>query len=292
MTLYRTEEGRRIFLDLYEEVLARIPGPVERRRITTDFGATNVLVVGPEEAPPVVVLQGGNFPNPVTLLWFSGLFPHFRVYAPDLPGSPGYSDERHLHTHRGGPQRWPLQVLDALEIERAPHMGASYGAGVILEAAAASEGRISRMALLMPAGIARPRPWTLIRELAVPMLRHRLSPSPERLATAVAALHTDPPDELLLRIHAAIFRHLRLVSRMAAPPDPAALARARIPTLIVAGERDPLFPAAAVARRLPGLLPDARMLTLHGTRHFPSGQDHGVISRAIVDFARGEWPER
>ncbi|TVR64353.1 MAG: alpha/beta fold hydrolase [Gemmatimonadales bacterium] len=287
MTVYRSEEGRRVLLSLYEEVLARIPGDVERRRIPTDVGSTHVLVAGPPDAPPVVVLQGGNFPNPVTLLWFSALFQHFRVYAPDLPGSPGYSVPRHLHTHPGALQRWHLQVLDALEIDQAPHMGASYGAGVVLEGALAAKDRISGMALVMPAGIARPRPWTLVRELALPMLRHRLRPTPDRLVAAVKALHTDPPDELILRVHAAIFRHLRLVRRMAAPADPAALARARIPSLIIAGERDPLFPADEIRKKVPGVLPDARVLVLEGTRHFPSAADREVVARALLAFAAG-----
>ena len=287
MIVYRNAEGRRVLLELYEETLARIPAHVERCRISTDFGSTHVLVGGPPDAPPVVVLQGGNFPNPVTLLWFSALFQRFRVYAPDLPGSPGYSAPRHLHTHPGALQRWPLQVLDALEIDRAPHVGASYGAGVVLEAAVAARDRISGMALLMPAGIARPRPWTLMRELALPMLRYRLRPAPDRLLAAVRALHTDPPDELLLRVHSAIFRHLRLVRRMAAPPDPTALARARIPALIIAGEHDPLFPAEAIRKKVPGVLPDARVLVLEGTRHFPAAADQEVISRALLEFAEG-----
>ncbi|TVR61022.1 MAG: alpha/beta fold hydrolase [Gemmatimonadales bacterium] len=285
MSVYRTEGGRRQLLQLYEDTLARIPAEVERRHIPTEFGMTHVLVAGPKHGPPVVVHQGGNFPSPVTLLWFSALFRRFRVYAPDLPGSPGYSEPEHLATRPGGLERWPLQVLDGLGIDRAPHMGASYGAGVILAAAVEAEGRISRMVLLMPAGIARPPLWTLMRELAFPMLRYRLCPTSENLRAAVRSLHTDPPDDLLLRVHAAIFQHLRLVRTMAAPRDPAALARARIPALVVAGERDPLFPADALVRRLPHVLPGARTLMLKGTRHFPSAEDREEISRAILDFA-------
>lgn len=285
MSVYRTEEGRRHLLQLYEETLARIPAEVERRQILTEFGMTHVLVAGPKDGPPVVVHQGGNSPSPVTLLWFIALFRRFRVYAPDLPGSPGYSEPEHLATRPGGLEQWPLQVLDALGIDRALHMGASYGAGVILAAAAKAEGRISGMALLMPAGIARPPIWTLMRELAVPMLRYRLRSTPENLRAAVRSLHTDPPDDLLLRVHAAIFQHLRQVRTMAAPRDPAALARARIPALVVAGERDPLFPAAALVRGLPQVLPEARTLILKGTRHFPSAQDQEEISRAILEFA-------
>lgn len=287
--IYRTDEGMRVFRGLYEEVLAQISGEVERRWVSTEFGPTHVLVAGPADAPPAVVLQGGNFPNPVTLLWFSALLPQFRVYAPDLPGSPGYSVPRHLHTIPGALQQWHLQVLDALQVQRAPHLGASYGAGVVLEVAVSALERIDRLVLLMPAGIARPRPWTLVRELAFPMLRHRLRPTPPRLLSAVQALHTDPPDELILRVHAAIFRHLRLVRRMAAPPDPSALARARIPALVVAGERDPLFPAEAVRRKVAGVLPRARVLALKGTRHFPASGDSEVISREMLRFL-GDQP--
>lgn len=38
--------------------------------VETSVGRTHVLVAGDPSAQPVVVLQGGNVTNPVTLAWF------------------------------------------------------------------------------------------------------------------------------------------------------------------------------------------------------------------------------
>jgi hypothetical protein len=57
-SIYRTPEGESEIHVIYDRQLARLKLPYESRMIDTRFGATHVLVLGPQAAPPVVVLQG------------------------------------------------------------------------------------------------------------------------------------------------------------------------------------------------------------------------------------------
>jgi hypothetical protein len=41
--------------------------------VQTSFGETHVLVLGPQDAPPVVILHGGNTTSPLTLGWIMPL---------------------------------------------------------------------------------------------------------------------------------------------------------------------------------------------------------------------------
>lgn len=93
------------------------------RYIETRFGPTHVLVTGPEEAPPLVIFQGGNVVNPSTLGWFSPLLETFRVYAPDTVGHPGRSAQTRLSPADDSLAHWAVDVFDGLELERPSVLG-------------------------------------------------------------------------------------------------------------------------------------------------------------------------
>ncbi|MDQ3363214.1 MAG: alpha/beta hydrolase, partial [Actinomycetota bacterium] len=69
-SIYRSPEGEAELAALYEEALARLGPGYEIRLIGTSLGETHVILAGPEDAPPLVVLPGGNFLNPMCLSWF------------------------------------------------------------------------------------------------------------------------------------------------------------------------------------------------------------------------------
>lgn len=284
---HRSEAGRAALLAVYDRWLALLPTGAERIEVQTRFGPTNVLVAGPEDAPPVMIHQGGNFPNPATLHWFAPLMTRFRVYAPDLPGAPGYSAPRHLDGRKSELHGWAREVLDALGLDRAPHLGVSFGGGIILELASVAPERIDRMALIAPAGLLRPAIWPLIAQLAVPMLRYRLRPSRANLTAAVAPLHSEPPSELMLDTHGAVFRHLRLAHRMPGPIPDGALDGYQSPALVVGAELDPLFSGAPLLARARRLLPQVETRLLTGSRHFPSANDLEAIAGWLGDFLSG-----
>ena len=281
---YRSDTGREALLAVYDRWLALLPAGVGRIEVQTRFGPTNVLVAGPEDEPPLIIHQGGNFPSTATLHWFAPLMDRFRVYAPDLPGAPGYSAPHHLDGRKGELHEWARDVLDALDLVRAPHLGVSFGAGIILELASVAPERVDRMALIAPAGLLKPAMWPLIAQLAGPMLRYRLRPTRANLAAAVAPLHSDPPSELMLDTHAAVFRHLRLALRLPGPGADGALDEYHAPALIVGAECDPLFPGEALLARARQLLPQAETRLLPGSRHFPSAQDLDAIAGWLDEF--------
>ena len=284
---HRSDAGRAALLAVYDRWLALLPAGVGRTEVQTRFGPTNVLVAGPEDAPPLVIHQGGNFPNPATLHWFAPLMDRFRVFAPDLPGAPGYSAPHHLNGSKGELHGWARDVLDALDLDRVPHLGVSFGGGIILELASVAPERVERMALIAPAGLLKPSIWPLIAQLAVPMLCFRLRPTRANLIAAVAPLHSDPPSELMLDTHVAVFRHLRLAHRMPGPMADGALAGFNRPALVVGAERDPLFPGEALLARARHVLPQVETRLLPGSRHFPSAQDLDAIADWLDDFLSG-----
>ena len=68
-SIYHSAAGEREIHAIYDRQLARLKLPYESRTVETRFGQTHVLELGPDAAPPVVVLQGGNTTSPLTLGW-------------------------------------------------------------------------------------------------------------------------------------------------------------------------------------------------------------------------------
>ena len=269
-SIYKTAEGAARVEALYEEALAALGAGCESRRVATRSGETNVLVVGPDDAPPVAFLPGGNFLNPTCLGWFLPLARSHRIYAPDIVGQPGRSAQNRPTSEGDGHAFWVEDVLDGLGLERAPIVGLSYGAGIAIRAMGTFPERISRVALVSPSAIATGPIAPILLEVVVPMLLYRLRPTGERLLRAARPLMTDP-EGLAVRQLGAVYQDVRLdtdLPRMATTEE---LAQFMGSVAVFASENDVFFPARSVLPRARQIFPNlTHAECLKGCRHIPS----------------------
>lgn len=282
-SLYRSREGEAELAALYEEALARLGPGLETRRIGTGLGETHVIQAGPEDAPPLVVLPGGNFLNPLCLSWFMPLAGAFRVHAPDIIGQPGRSAQTRPSARGDGHARWLVDVLDGLGLGRAPFVGISYGAGLVLRLAGLAPGRVAGAALVSPAGIAAGPIWPMIRETALPMFLYRARPNRERLIRAARPILTDL-EEPVVRQLGLVYRHVKLDRQLPRAATAEELAGYESPTLLFSAERDVFFPADRVIPRARQIIPKLTTETLPNDRHVPSRETFARINDRITAF--------
>jgi pimeloyl-ACP methyl ester carboxylesterase len=268
---------------LYDEALARLGPGCETRRIGTSFGETHVILAGPEDAPPLVVLPGGNFLNPLCLSWFLPLAGTFRLHAPDIIGQPGRSARTRPSARGDGHARWLLQVLDGLGLATAPFVGISYGAGLVLRLAGLAPGRVAASALVSPAGLAAGPIWPMIRETALPMLLYRARPNRERLLRAARPILTDL-EEPYVRQLGLVYRHVRLDRQLPRAATGEELAGYESPTLLFSAENDLFFPAARVIPRARQIIPNLEAEALPDDHHVPSQRTLARLNDRIAAF--------
>lgn len=272
---------------LYEESLALLGSRYESHTVGTSFGETHVLSLGPEDAPPLMVLQGGNFFNPLCLAWFLPLANENRIFAPDIVGQPGRSSQTRPSSRGDGHARWMTEVLDALGLRHVPFVGISYGAGLILRVAGYAPERISQAALVSPAGISAGSIPRIFREVALPMLLYRFSPNRERLLRAARPILTEPED-LYVRQLGAVYRHLRLDRDLPRKVTREELSGYEAPTLLFAPSEDLFFPAKAVIPRAWEIIPNlVGTEPLTANRHVPSKRAFAYINERISGFLKG-----
>lgn len=234
-TLYKSPEGEAKVLSLYDKAVAKLGLEFDKTTVDTRFGDTHIIITGPKEAPPLVILQGGNTVSPVTLSWFLPLTNEYRVYAPDTIGHPGKSSQNRVSPADDSFGKWVVDILDCLSIERAAFIGPSYGAGIILRTAAFAPERISKAVLFVPSGIATGSITRMIFKIFIPMLMYQLFPTDKRLLKAVSPMFSGDGDEIAVEVTGAVYLHYKLETEMPRLTSEEELKNYTAPTLVLAG---------------------------------------------------------
>ena len=266
-TIYRSERARLEIEALYDRARARLAFETQERLVPTRFGDTHVLQAGPEEASPIVVFQGGNVVNPLTLAWFASLTDRYRIHAPDTIGQPGKSSGARVSANDASLGEWAADVMDGLGVAAAAVIGISYGGGVVLRLAALAPERIERAVLVVPAGIADV-PIGSMLSLAAGYLGYRAVARRSFVESTVRRLSGGDPDPLFVESTALAFRGTALDTEMPRNATPEELRRLTAPVTVIVGEHDPLFRPDRVLPRAKALFTNlVAAETLPGCAH-------------------------
>lgn len=252
--------------------------------LETRYGMTHVLEMGPEEAKPLILLQGGNCINPMTLQWFSPLFNSYRIIAPDTIGHPGRSEETRISAKDNSFANWIKDIQDYYGLSRCAFIGPSYGGGIILRLATYIPDRIACSILVAPAGIKLGSKVTMIRRVLLPLLAFKLSSSTkalDRIAHAMSLGHMSKGD---MRIMGEIFQYVKLEQEMPKITSKEELAGYLAPTMVIGGKQDMFFPGDSVVLRASEIIPNLAASKVYDCGHFPSEQSKQAMNADIQQF--------
>lgn len=237
---------------------------------------------------PVLYLHSGNGETWWTELDEALVDGGFDVVHPAHPGYEGseglvdIDDIADLTFHT-------LDLLDALGIERVAVVGSSMGGWLAAEIAVYAPERITKLVLADPAGLSPPAAdmWAIkppeLAELLFGDQEHWMA----QLMRAIDVETALPPPEILM----PLLQSMEVAARLGWNPhlyDPklaSRLHRARVPALLIWGERDGFIPAERADRWLE-LLPDARLEVIAGCGHLPILERPDEMARLTLRFLR------
>ncbi len=252
-----------------------LPFATESRFVDTAEGRTHVLVTGPEDGSPLVVLHGALATSAHVVRELGSLVERHRVYAVDVVGQSVKSADRRLDVRDDSYGTWLANVCAALGLSRIALFGVSWGGFVAHRTARVAPELIDALVLFVPAGVVAGSTWAGFAKVGWPMLTYRLSPSEERLRRVFDALFTTY-DERWAKYFGDAIRSYRLDMRippLARPEDFEPFNARRRPTLVLAADDDVSFPGAALAARARLLFPHAEIDVLEGCKHSPPFDD-------------------
>jgi pimeloyl-ACP methyl ester carboxylesterase len=152
--LYRSQAGYEAAMKYYDLTVARGPVPYESQTINTCFGATHVLIGGPEEGAPVLLFHGWNGSAAGVGSEFPFLFTKYRVYMPDVVGHTGKSAQTRPSPQGSNYADWAKDVLDGLDLNKVFVVGISGGGWMTLKFSVYYPDRVTRAVALSTDGLA------------------------------------------------------------------------------------------------------------------------------------------
>lgn len=269
LSTYLSPDARKQYLEIYEAGVKRWPVPYADRYINTRFGRTHVIVAGPEDAPPLVLLHGFMATN---LMWDSHiaeLSRHYRCYSVQAITDVGRSEQTAPVTDIPDYVTWLRDLFAGLGLSKARVMGLSYGGFLATALTIHAPELVERAVLLCPAGSLDPlSPQFLLR--AMPGM---ITKSRRLLRWYWAWFLADKRN--LNHPGTDLFVEAWLTFKMAAPfVQPGLftddeLRSIRVPTTVIIGEHEVIYKSGpkATLERAKRLIPGVRTHLLPGAGH-------------------------
>lgn len=255
--LYRSDAGERQMREWYTRFRARLPFVCESQTLTTSFGKTHLLITGPPEAPPLLLLHGALAGAPQVLGEISSLPSRYRVYAVDIPGQSVASEHRHLDVKTDQYAQWLNEVLQALALPPLPVLAVSWGGFVALNLAQHFPERILALLLITPAGIVQGSAWQGLTKMYLPLWAHRLLPGLVSPNQALSGLFSEQ-DPIWSPFVLDAMKNMRM--NFAIPPlvQPQDFENFLAPVYLFAADLDYSFPGHALLARAKEIFPNLR----------------------------------
>lgn len=269
--IYRTEAGGEAVRERYAAFLTYWSAPNEQLRIPTSQGETFVIACGPEDGPALLLLHGSAANSSTWLGDVATWAKHFRVYAVDMIGEPGFSAPARPPLASGAYAPWLDEVMAGLGVDRAALVGISLGGWLALEYATQRAGKVTALALLCPGGVGKHRNillWALPLLLLGPWGRRKMM---DRVRGGPEPTEVSPEAKAFGDFMQLIFRNFRPRTERLPRFDDTALAGLTMPLLAILAGRDVFIDSAGTRQRLLAHAPQTEVVWLPEAGHMLVG---------------------
>jgi pimeloyl-ACP methyl ester carboxylesterase len=151
LSVFRSEPGEKLIIEAYDNVMNDWAVPYEDLYLDTKLGKTHIIVSGPGDARPLILIHA-FYASAAS--WYKNvrdLSAGYRIYALDIIGDPNKSKPYKPIRQISNYVDWFSDILDQLHIDNADFIGNSVGAYHIANFALNEPERVRSMTLIGPA---------------------------------------------------------------------------------------------------------------------------------------------
>jgi pimeloyl-ACP methyl ester carboxylesterase len=258
--IFKSPEGKEQFLTYYNQILSHLSG--ESIYIDTKYGKTFVFASGQPDHPPMVLLHGSCSNSAFWAAEISRFSGKYRVYAIDLIGEAGNSEEKRYDLNDSSYSLWLKEVFDQLMIPSPVIIGNSFGGWMALKFTTAFPEYVDKLVLISPSGLS-------------PIKTEFLSKSSEYVSQNSDKLESfddsiigdsDIPDKAKEFIM-MILRNFNPMTEPLPAFSEKEIKKLCMPVLLITGEQDVTIDVHEAAARLTALTPNSEVHMLSGYGH-------------------------
>lgn len=284
-TIYKSEAGKKKILELYDRQLKRLKIPYKDVWYETSFGKTHLIETGNMSGIPLLVFHGGNATTAYNLLACDFLMNDFHIYAVDTIGHPGKSAEVSLNARNYDYGKWASEVIRALGFERISIFGGSFGAGIIAKTMCVAPNKIDRAVLYVPSGIKNALSIKSIN-MMFPMIRYWTTHKDKWLKKCILpmAVSEDNITDDIYETAKLSIDYSKIRVSMPSNVEEKRIRKCKAPVLIMAAEKDCLFPGVGVINRANKIFENCTTYLLRNRGHmnFLSDSEKEMITEFLL----------
>lgn len=246
-SIYRNEQSKKAVWQLYDRQMDDLKVLYTDLFVDTSFGKTHIIECGNLRGKPLLVFHGGNATTAYNLKYCGFLLDDFHVYAVDTIGHPGKSAEVSLSPRNHDYGIWAVDVIKGLGFDGMSCFGGSFGAGILVKAMCVVPEVIKRSVLIVPSAIQNAPTYKSI-SMAFPMLMYWLTHNEKwfiKCILPMAITESNITEDILETARCSI-DNAKIKSIMPKNENCKNLRKYQNPVLVMAAEKDCLFPAKGV----------------------------------------------
>jgi pimeloyl-ACP methyl ester carboxylesterase len=290
---FTSPEGETAFWAAYDAAMQRWPVSYEGLNLPSRFGSTHVIVSGPTDAPPLVLLHGYMATSAMWTLTVADFANEYRVYAIDVMGQASKSLPDEPIRSAADYVTWLTETLNALHLDRVCLLGMSYGGWVALTYAVAEPARVHRLVLLSAGGFLPMVKQFSVRGMVmvcIPtrfmvdwfmgwlgVMEHPRKPWTQRVDDILELMH------LGLKYFRTPPETLRVMPTMLSD---GALRGLHVPTLVLFGEQEVIYNPATALDRARRLMPDVEGDLIPDCRHDMCISQYRLVDARVLEFLK------
>ncbi|MDD5935920.1 MAG: alpha/beta fold hydrolase [Clostridiales bacterium] len=267
-TIYKSKQGKDKILQLYDQQLERLSVPYNDVFVSTSFGITHLIETGNPKGKPLLVFHGGNATTAYNLLFCDFLLKDFHIYGVDTIGHPGKSAEVSLSARTYDYGKWASEVIASLGYRKIACFGGSFGSGILAKLMCVAPERVENVVLYVPSGIHNAPAINSI-SMGFPMMMYWITNKETWLKKCILpmAVTEDNITNDIFQTAKLSIDYAKIKAGMPSDVKAEDMKKCHAKTLVMAAEKDCLFPADRVIPRAKEIIPNCSTYLLRGRGH-------------------------